>query len=255
MKTLFKNLITLVILSIPLASFSATLIEHEDPENSSRIWIDGSNIRIEMDRNGQYMLVDAKRNTVFIVEPAKRELIDMSEMVQQSKNTHGLKVKVDYVGKGPVIAGYSTKKYKLSVNGKQCELSLVSRQALKDTRIGGLMEKMDSMKFNPMADQYLSDCERADGLFSVKMKNLGMPLATIDQGGVLRDKVKRITKNATLPEGGFKIPSGFRRVTMQQKMRESFNANMPMGPGGIPGGANIPSEMKHMIEDMQKQHR
>ena len=247
MKTLSKAILLPMTCLMPLTVSAATLIENEDPDSPPKVWVDGSNIRMQMDATGQYMLVKAKQNKIYIVVPAERELIDASEFMNSSKNsTQGLNVKVDYVGKGPVIAGYATKKYNLSVNGQACEQTLVSKQALIDTRLGNLMEKLGTINFNPAFEQNMSACDRADGLFVVHMKKLGMPLGVIHLDGRMRSKVKRITKNVKVPTGGFKLPKGYRQITMQQKIQGSHGS-------GMPNNADMPPEMKRMMQEMMKQ--
>lgn len=228
MKTLIIKLIFPVILLLSDTLYAATLIETEDDGNLQKMWVDGNKVRAEMDATGQYMLVDSKRKTAYIVIPLQRELIDISGFVAQSKNTgRGLDIKIDYVGKGPVVAGYNTKKYTLGVNGQTCEQALVSRKAMKDARLENMMESLGTIDFNPMGAQFLSDCDRATGLFAKRMKKLGMPLGTIEQDGQLRGKVKRIIRNATIPPGGFALPTGYRQITMQQKIQEITGSNLP----------------------------
>jgi len=251
MKIIVTKLIVPVLLLMSCNVFAATLIETDDAEGSQKMWIEGSKMRVQMDATGQYMLADFKRKKVYIVAPSKQELIDASDFVQQSKkNTRGLNVKVDYVGKGPTIAGYSTKKYNLSVNGQACEQALLSRQALKDARLEIMMENMGSIDLNVMGSQFMSVCDRAESLFARRMKNLGMPLGTIERDGRLRGKVKSIVKNAKLPAGGFNLPKGYRRVSMQQKMQDGFGGNMPSMPA-----TEMTPEMKRMMEQMMKRQK
>jgi len=227
MQTVLRNLLLPVIL-MPGILTAATLVESQDVEGPQKMWVEGNKMRVQMDANGDYMLADYTRKKVYFIVPSKRELIDMSDTIHSSKNNnHGLHVQVDYVGKGPNIAGYSTKKYNLSVNGQACEQVLVSKQAMKDARLQGMMKNLDAINFDPMGGQFMNDCDRADGLFARKMTKLGMPMGSIERDGRMRGKVTLIKKNATLPEGGFTLPKGYRRITMQQKMQEAMGNMMP----------------------------
>ncbi len=248
MKSIYKITgLFLAIFLTPLQSSAATLIETEESGNGvQKMWIDGSKMRVDMGHGRDYMLVDYANKKIMVIDPDKKEMMDMSDLVGGGvDNTKGLNVRVKHLGSGPTIAGYATQKYSLSVNGRTCSQTLVSLKALKDANLANLLEAMTRIDFNPMGSQFMNECDRADILFAKRMKKLGMPLGTIEQNGRVTDKVKRIVKNAALPPGGFKIPSGYRVVNMQQKMQEAMGA-------GMPGGKMTP-EMQKMMQDMMRQ--
>jgi len=243
-------LFPILLLSIPAVN-AATLIEREDSQmGSSKMWVDGNNMRAQVD-NGSYMLMNFKRKQMYIVNTPRREIIDASEMMKNRPAAAGLKVEIKRSGKGPVIAGYSTQKYDLMVNGRRCEQSLVSMKALKDSGLVDMMESMGDIDFDPRGDAYKSPCDKADGIFAIRMKKIGLPLAEINERGQVVDKVLRIEKNSKLPAGGFKRPSGYRTVTMQQMMQNSFGGGMP--PAELM--QNMTPEQKRMMEQMMRESR
>jgi len=234
---------------VALSVHAATLVETQSGEHGmQKMWIEGSHMRVDMGKGGEYMLADYTKKKIFIIDPAKKEMLDVSQFVNDSRrHSDGLQVRVQLVGSGPKVAGYSTQKYSLSVNGRPCKQALVSHKALEDAKLGPMLEAISSIEINPMGSQFMSECDRAGMLFAKRMQKLGMPLGMIEANGKITDKVERIVQNAPLPAGGFKLPVGFRRISMQQKMMDA------LGVGSSSGGKVLTPEMKKMMEEMMKQ--
>ena len=210
-----------LLLLFMLSVNAATLIEREDEfMGVSKMWVDGNNMRVETDGDGSYMVVKFADKQIFIVDQKRREIIDASEMLNKTINTEGLDVQVKRSGKGPVIAGYPTRKYDFMVNGHRCEQSLVSMKALKDSGLESMIESLSRIDFDPRGDQFKNPCEKADAIFALTMKKIGLPLAELDGRGRISDKIIRIKKNSKLPSGEFERPSGYRSVSLQQVMKE-----------------------------------
>lgn len=251
MKSMFSTTgLSVIMLSVVSHANAATLIETEGGEQGvQQMWVEGSKMRINTGKGKEYMLADYAKKQIVMVNPAEKEMIDASYYVNQgSDSSKGLNIQVKHLGGGPVIAKYSTQKYSLIVNGRTCNTTLVSAKALKDTNLAPLMEAMTQMEFNPMGSQFMSECDRAELSFAKRLKKLGMPLGTIDNNGQMRDKVRRIVKNAPLPPGGFTLPKGYRKVSMQQKMQEAMGGGMPPGAAG-----QMDPEMQKMMQEMMRQ--
>lgn len=228
---------------------AATLVETQSGQyGMQKMWVEGSHMRVTMGKSGEYMLADYSRKKLHIIDPVKKEMVDMSQFISDStRHSDGLQVRVKLVGSGPTVAGYSTQKYSLSVNGRPCKQALVSHKALVDAQLGPMLEAISSIDIHPMGSQFMSECDRANMLFARRMKKLGMPLGMIEANGKVTDKVERIVKDAPLPAGGFKLPTGFRTISMQQKMLDA------LGMGNSPGsGKAISPDIKKMLEDMMK---
>ncbi len=251
MKSIYKFTgILLTVFLTSMQSNAATLVETEESEAGiQKMWIEGSKMRVEMGPGKEYMLADYANKKIVIVDPDKKEIMDISHFASNGKDaTKGLNVRVQHLGSGPTIAGYATQKYSLSVNGRTCNQTLVSLKALKDANLANLLEAMTRVDFNPMGAQFMNECDRADILFARRMKKLGMPLGTVEQNGQVTDKVRRIVKNAALPAGGFNLPSGYRKVSMEEKMQEAMGTGMPGASGG-----QMDPEIKKMMQDMMRQ--
>lgn len=235
---------------VSLSVNAATLVETQSGEHGmQKMWIEGSHMRVDMGKGGEYMLADYSKKKIFIIDPVKKEMVDMSQFINDStRHSDGLQVRVKLVGSGPAVAGYSTQKYSLSVNGRPCKQALVSHKALEDAKLGPMLEAISSIDINPMGSQFMSECDRAGMLFAKRMKKLGMPLGMIESNGKITDKVERIVQNAPLPANGFKLPTGFRRITMQQKMMDALGIGNASGAGKV-----LTPEVKKMMEQMMKQ--
>ena len=227
---------------------AATLVEVEQANKEvQKMWIEGNKLRVDMAGKNEYMIADYQSNKIYLVDPNKKEIMDMSQFVNKNEqSTKGLKIDIEAMGKGPQIAGYETSKYQLFANGKQCRQVLISKKAQQDAGIEGLMEALSQVDINPLGAQFLQDCDRASILFARKMKNIGMPLATVNNGK-LDDKVRKIQKNAALPAGGFKLPQGYRQINLQQKIQDAM--------GSAFQGGQINPEMQKMMEDMMRQRQ
>jgi len=226
---LFHIFLSTFLLVFLNASFAAALVEQAgDADNPpSKMWLQGTKMRVQMTRAGQYMLMDLGKKKMYVVNPANKIVLDNSEVFKQKKaRTDDLKINVKHMGNGPVIAGYPTQKYSLSVNGQLCEQVLVSKKAMKDTGMLNMMEAMTSINMNPTGPDMRSKCDRAEGLFATRMKKLGIPMGIIKDGQVKAD-ITRIVPNASLPAHAFDLPKGYKVLTMQQYMMQMMRKRMP----------------------------
>lgn len=246
-----KLVFTLSVLSIilPFVANAATLIEtHGEAGTTEKMWVEGKKMRASITPAGEYILMDMGKKKIYIIDANKKEIVDATNFFNANKSIPGgLKVSVTHMGSGPTIAGYATEKYQLSVNGEQCEQAMLSKKALKDARLGPMLEAVSTVNFNPTPPAFLGNCEKAEALFAKRMKKLGMPLGSINPDGKMTGKVKRIVRNARLPAGGMAVPKGYRMISMEQKMQET------LGRTGGPGApAGMAPDMKTMMEQMAR---
>lgn len=224
---------------------AATLIEVKTPEGQTKVYRDGARSRMDTG-DGGYMLVDSQAETMFVVMPEKRQVLDMSSMLKNAPPAGtGKPVKVAFKkeGSGPRIAGYPTTQYRYSADGKACGLVMASEQALKDSGLQeafAVMQRMAAradammMAFSPGIDP----CQRAGTRFSEHAQGIGAPLRITTDKGQLVSEVVRIEKNAKLPPNAFAIPAGYQMQNTGQMMRQ------------VP---NLQDIMQQMQERMQQQ--
>ena len=255
---LFSRFSFLLLCSFALitSANAATLIESFDhAEGEQKLWIAGTKVRINMQGKSEYIVMDYGKRQFWIVNPAKREVIDASEILHNDYAEAGpLKINVRRIGKGPQIAGYATDKYQFSANGQMCDQVFVSSKAKNALDLDLLLDAISKVRMNPMGMQFMSDCDRAEGQFALRMKKIGMPLGYMEQNGKMTQEVRKIVANAKLPSGGFAVPSGYRKVSLQQMIQESQSpAGMPPMPPGLSGDQDLPPDVKQKMEQLMRQ--
>lgn len=210
-------------------SQAATLVEVKSSQGQSKVWREGSLSRMDTG-DGGYMVVDSKAETMLVVMPKERRVMDMSDLLKSSGSAggNGINVTFSKQGGGPDIAGYATTHYSYSANGKACGSVLASPQAMKDS---GLQDALDMMqRMATRADALMSafnsqtdPCQRAGAQLSEHAGKIGAPMRITAPGGQLVSEIVRIDKNASLPAGAFAIPEGYQVFNTGQMLRQLPN--------------------------------
>lgn len=207
---------------------AATLIEVKSPQGQSKVWREGSMSRMDTGDDG-YMVVDSKAETMFVVMPKERRVMDMSDLLKTpAAGGNGIKVAFSKQGAGPGIAGYATTHYRYTANGKDCGSVLASPQAMKDS---GLQDALDMMqRMASRADAMMSafggradPCQRAGAQLSEHAGKIGAPMRITAPDGQLVSEIVRIDKNASLPPNAFAIPQGYQVFNTGQMLRQLPN--------------------------------
>ena len=251
--------ISLVIGIFPAAScFAVTLIVSQTGEGElQQMWIDGSRMRVDMSEQASYILIDAKEKKMYVVDTVEKSVMDMSSNINRSSDkatTKGkYKVTFESRGKGPEIAGYATQHYAFLVNGKKCSDEYLSEKALSHMKANDFFEAMSdlgSMEMEDMPPGMIDPCMAVDAMSADSYKKAGFPLKIVNVDGATEHEVLEIDKNASSPEGGFDVPSGYPVQSLDEMMQESMR--------DIPQMENMPEdfdpkEMQKMMEELMKQ--
>lgn len=209
-------------------SQAATLIEVKSSQGQSQLWREGSLSRMDTG-DGGYVVVDSKAETMLVVVPKQRRVMDMSDLLRAPgpAGGNGIKVAFSKQGGGPRIAGYATTRYSYTANGKDCGSVLASPQAMKDS---GLQDTLDMMqRMASRADALMSafsqadSCQRAGAQLSEYAGKIGAPMRITAPNGELVSEIVRIDKKAKLPPGAFDIPQGYQVVNTGQMLRQLPN--------------------------------
>lgn len=251
---MFRTLLFYALIASAGHALSATLIEVKTDAGMTKIYTDGSRSRIDSGKDG-YMIVDNNAQTLFVVMPAERRVMDMSQVLRTPTSTGSnkpVKIAFNKSGSGPRIAGYPTVRYSYSADGHQCGTILASKQALEDTGLDDAfktMEKMASradammMTFNKNTDP----CQRADTQFSGHVKNIGVPMRVTSAKGQLISEITRIDKKAKLPPNAFTIPAGYQVHDTGQMMQNAQKMMQQMQQSG-----QISPEALQQLRQMQQ---
>jgi hypothetical protein len=209
---------------------AATLIEVKTAEGQANVYRDGTRSRMDT-ANGSYMLVDSQAETMFVVMPKERRVMDMSQMLKTAPPAgKGGPVKVIFKkeGSGPRIAGYKTTQYRYAADGKVCGTVLASEQALEDS---GLQEAFDTMqRMGARADAIImafnahtDPCQRVATRFSDHAQKIGIPMRITLGNDQLVSEIVRIEKDARLPPDAFAIPAGYQVQNTGQLLQQLPN--------------------------------
>lgn len=267
--------VTLFLLFITTTVSAATLIEIESNEDGrTQVITDGSQARINSSQDQSYVLIDYKKQSMYVVLPEQKQIMDMSGDMPSMAGKISSEIKMDVVpmGSGPDIAGYATKKFKLKANGKDCGFIYGSMDAMKVTGIAQLLQTMNKFEEKQRASMgsyadMTGPCKRAKMSLSTQAEVIGVPMLDVDKNGKKDNEVIRIDTNASLPAGVFSLPEGYKTISVADQMKQAKKAVNEMGkhqPGmeqmmkQMQQSGNIPPEaMEQMkrFQEMMKQQR
>ena len=248
----------IVVAAAVSSAYAATVIESRDGQGEGqKVWIEESKMRVESSSEQSYMLLDADRKTMYVVDTQEKTVMDMSSILRKESAPGKVKpsVTVQSRGKGPVVAGYATQHYQFSVNGTKCTDEYLSVQAMKDVESAEIFAAMEQlgamgMEMGAMAD--MDPCETVGFALQDTYAQYGFPLRIVDRYGSLDTEVLKIEKHATLPPGGFEVPAGYPvksfDAMMQQNMREMEMPSMQEMPQDFD-----PAEFERRMQEMMQQ--
>ncbi|GMQ84110.1 MAG: hypothetical protein BMS9Abin06_0868 [Gammaproteobacteria bacterium] len=246
--TLRHHLIAALFFALPAAQ-AATLVEIKAGGEITKIYYEGSMSRLETPGNRGYMVIDSARQTMHMVIPEQRMVMDMSDTLKNAPGDatdSGIRIDISKQGSGPRVAGYKTTRYSHSANNKNCGTLLTSQEAMEDTGMGEVLEMMERMSaqadamisaFNRNADP----CQRSSMQLTKRLKDIGVPLRVLDAGGAVVSEVIRIDRKAKLPANAFTVPSDY-QVQNTHKMMQDARQQMQKMP-----------DIQEMMKQMQQQ--
>lgn len=207
--------------------------------------------RMNIAGDDQYMIIHYASQSVKMVMPSQRQVLDMSGGIPSmgGKAPEKVDMQIKAISGSPKIAGYVTRAYQLSANGENCGTLYASKKAMN----GSNMRKMFSALQN-MAEKsrqrmgafsgMLTQCQRAQMSMSNSLSKVGAPLRMKDSRGKIQSEVLSIDKNATLRAGTFTIPANYKVINMADQMRQG-QAAQKKAQQGMP-------DMGKMMQEMQK---
>lgn len=219
-------------------AWAATLIEERDSESTVLMYIEKGKMRTETPGESGYALLDLRGRKMFMIDPAEKNVVDMSSMMFPQETGQAPAVRgaanpaLEKIGSGPEIAGYKTEHYVLTANGRKCQELFTSKEAFADSGWADLWNDVgESMKDMAAAEEDADDCDVAEAEL-IDPAEIGWPLKTIQADGETTEVV-RIERDAVVPPGGFEIPAGYTVISMQE-----------MFSGALIGGALAPGAAK-----------
>lgn len=218
---------SLVALCTSFAATADTRIVSTD--NSGQKIIFSSNqrfARMDNQREKNYALIDFERQQFMLVNPRQREVLVLDNTAPKPPSrASSLNIHVTAQGAGPEIAGYATRKYLLTANGKRCAVIYGSKQLSSQPDMQKLTRALEKLQqrisnmmsgFNPLMD----DCTRAKAQTSQTFKTTGMPLRIDNARGQTQSRVIRIDRQAQVAASAYQIPRGFKVTSMKDQMKQ-----------------------------------
>jgi len=187
----------------------------------STVLIAANHARINRGRNETYLLMDLKKKQVYAVNTREAFAMDLS--TPQVKHGHGEihlgkqtpRVQLIRQGNGPVISGYPTQRYRVSVQEKYCYEEYLATGPLANREIqlflrvmSALSDSREEIQRSLLFDN--SDlCDIAADTIDDQYQKLGLPMKTVLSDGTLNRRITRINTAATIPPGTFELPANY----------------------------------------------
>jgi hypothetical protein len=255
---MYKTALLLSTLLLNTATHAAILIESvNDDGKTGRVLIDEGRARIDAGTLGGYMLINLDTGSAYAINHAERAILDLRSPIL-STNPHSSAmtqkppaITFKKMGKGPVVAGYETTRYRVSIDGMHCFDELLSEQLLNYPHVKRFAEVIgeasgaDSITGMGVPFDPEAPCESADELADDYYHKLGIPMRTIGSNGLVTHEIKRIDTNMEPPAGTFASPPGYNTVTREELLERAASK--------IPAHANSSTLSTQEVEKMQEQ--
>ena len=251
----YRYLLLAWLVSLPATADIEITIRSPGSGNST-VTSNGSVAR--MDGGGQpgYVLIDLASGAMQMVDDRQRRVMQMNVPASKPVATPrpDAAVRLEDRGQGPKIAGYSTRQYVVSANGRQCATLFGSGAVLELPGVVGIFEALTRMQqqaqglmgaFRGQRDA----CEQARLEMSMQFKRSGAPLRLIDANGQLESEVVAIRKDVSKTASFYRAPADYPVTDVQQQMHEAHQQQRQM----MQQMQDSMPDMQHMMEQMQQQ--
>jgi hypothetical protein len=227
--TLFSALALLVAL---LPASADTVIEFKYSDTKSQLLTNGNMARINSRGTDDYKLVNFKTGTIYSVTPENKQVTNLSSSIPTISGFKPPSVRLDIKpdGMGPAIAGYNTKRYRLSANGENCGTLFASKDAIQGSTIENMFGTLKTM-----ADSHLESlggfaimiptCQLARLQLVEKLQYIGAPMRVLDKEGNIDTEITSIIKNAGVDPHNYSFPANYRKVSMDEKIEQVLSSS------------------------------
>lgn len=239
MKTLPVGLFVGALLA-PLAYGGTMLQGRDDAGGVTIIKIEDRQARIETGDDSGYMLVHMGTGKVYSVNNEVRMVLDVSSAPPSPPGTpDGAQTAptVTKVGRGPVIAGYPTVRYRVKVGDTRCFDDYLAPEALHNQEIRRFVQAMADWTAR-LHNTVISDddeCDAAADALNQRYSRLGIPMRTVDDAGTVIHEITRIQTGSTYPSSIFELPRDYPVMTQEElinRMNNMENEGEVQAPSG-----------------------
>jgi hypothetical protein len=229
--TKLQNLIIIGVSSIGIssASLAATKVERRNIEAKiETIIIDGSMVRINSGDSNHYNVIDMDKGKMYVVDASNRRIINMDIIgkppevpMRNFPAQNPITAKLVRKRSNRLIAGYSTTKYVLKVDGRTCSKYYFSKKVKKITDFKRYIDTMSKMEASrKVQGMPMPPCVRGHEKLKQQMKALGismkMQIIMGTMGSRVLHEIVKVKTNVTVPANIFDLPRGYRMISEQQ---------------------------------------
>ncbi len=253
------RIISAIILSIAVTSLFADLrvTLKSGGGQISTITTNGQKARMDDPQDPSYVVANYASGQFNVVNLQEQEVLVMSSAdmpVTSEVSASSVDIRLEKRSKGPTIAGYKTREYALTANGRHCATIFGSKKMLKKAGISGLFEFMGRMQqqSHKMMGAYrgtMDVCTQATQQLSQSYQTTGAPLRLLDETGKLESEVIKIKTDEKTKPGYYSIPAGFNVIIMKDKMNAASQQSQQMMEQM---GGNMP-DMNELMQQFQGQ--
>lgn len=253
----YKTLLhTLAFLVTSSPAFADTVVEFKYSDIQSQFLTNGSMARINSRGTDDYKIVNFNTGTIYSVSPEDNQVFDLSNAIPAFSGIKPPPLRLDIkpAGKGPVIAGYHTKKYRVSANGGYCGTLFASKEALKGSAIENMFGALKTM-----ADKHLESlgsfaviiptCQLARIQLVEKLQHLGAPMRVLDADGNIDSEITGIIKNASINPQNYSFPASYRKVSMDEKVEQVLTSTSSPQTERKPKSR---AELRRLMRELQR---
>lgn len=215
---------------------AGTYIEGRDDAGSQRILIEGDWARMEYgeDVPPEYLLLNLKTYQALNVDRVQKRVVDLSDTKKRAAAPRAAAVNIAFKKEdaGPVIAGYTTERYVLSVGKRTCGEHYLAAKTLENLDIRRFIAAMGIFSHNQEAAQEgaaREACTAAEAVADEAYTKLGLPLKVTDRHSNVQHEIRRISEGVKFPTGTFDVPANYHMTTpralMEALKREADERN------------------------------
>ena len=219
---LFQFITVVLLLAVSNTVMAGTVLQILNNNEMTTVLTDGRLARMNMS-GADYVIVDYRKHTVKAVSPEKQTVMILSAD-KMSAGNNGPEVRIDIkeLGTGIEVAGYPTRKFSLSANGKPCGVVFGSKDVYTMDGIKELFQAMKTMMEKQRAvlggfASMVDDCILADMKISDYVNRIGVPMRS-ERNGRVETEIKSIRYGVALPADTFVIPASYKVLSIQDQM-------------------------------------
>lgn len=229
------------ILACALFAFGAAeadvQIRIQSQHDTSTLSSNGERTRIDGGNMPGYVIVDHASGELLMVDPGRGQVMRSVIGADDGAGSTLSDVRLEDRGKGPRIAGYATREFAYSANGKPCGTIFASRDLLDDRQIRAMFESMRAMQQRSRTTAgvagFMDACQLGNLGLAGALESAGAPMRMIDAEGRVQSEVLSVDTRANPGSDYYEVPAGMAVVEfgaemggMQQRTREMMQ-DMP----------------------------